>query len=121
MNLKRLGTLAAIAGVVLLAFGGMGSLVYPGMRGWLVSLLAGGVLLLLAAYVHLDAIARQLACRQTKYGLNVLLMVLLLLAIIVFVEIFSRSYNKRFDLTEGKRFTLSPQTVKVARDLKKPV
>jgi len=121
MDLKRLGTTGAIAGVILLAFGGFGSLLYPGMRGWVVALLAGGALLLFAGYMHLDAIAKRLARRQTKYGLNVLLMVVLLLAVIALVEYFSVSYNKRVDLTEGRRYTLSSQTVKLVKDLKKPV
>ena len=122
MNLKRLGSLAGGAGAVLLLGGGLWYFIQPALPAWLVAvLLLGAVLLLFAAYVHLDAIGTRLARRQTKYGLNVLAMVVLLLLIIVVVEIFSFRYNKRVDLTEGKRYTLSSQTVKILKDLKKPV
>src|SRR5574341_1778022 len=122
MTLKNLGTYAAGAGALCLLGGGIVSLAQPAPGGWVLAvLLAGALLLLLAAYANFGAIARRLARRQTKYGLNVLAMVVLLLLVIGFVEYFSFHYNKRLDLTEGKRYTLSPQTVKVLRDLKKPV
>ena len=123
MSLKDLGTYAAGAGALCLLGGGIVFLAQPAPGGWLLAvLLAGALLLLLAAYAHFGAIARRLARRQTKYGLNVLAMVVLLLAIIGFVEYLSVNYyHGRLDLTEGKRYTLSPQTVKVLKDLTRPV
>ncbi len=122
MTLKLIGSVAGAAGALLLVGGGMAYLVQPALQAWLVAvLLLGAALLLFAAYVHLDAIGTRLARRQTRYGLNVLAMVVLLLLIITLVEFFSFRYNKRLDLTEGKRYTLSTQTVKVLKDLKKPV
>ncbi|HYB72441.1 MAG TPA: GldG family protein [Candidatus Sulfotelmatobacter sp.] len=122
MSLQKLGTLAGAAGALLLVLGGIVYLFQPALPGWLVAvLLAGAILLLFGAYAHFGAIARQLARRQTRYGLNVLAMAVLLMLVIGFVEFFSARYNKRLDLTEGRRYTLSPQTVKVVRELKKPV
>lgn len=122
MTLKQMGSAAAAAGALLLVAGGIAYLFQPALQAWLVGvLLLGAVLLLFAAYVHLDAIGTRLARRQTKYGLNVLAMAVLLLAIIVVVEVFAEKYNKRADFTEGRRYTLSPQTVKLLKDLKRPV
>jgi ABC-type uncharacterized transport system involved in gliding motility auxiliary subunit len=122
MSLQKLGTLAGAAGALLLALGGIAYLFQPALPGWLLAvLLLGAILLLFGAYAHFGAIARRLARRQTRYGLNVLLMAVLLVLVIGFVEYFSVRYNKRVDLTEGRRYTLSAQTVKVVRDLKKPV
>ncbi|MBI4413379.1 MAG: GldG family protein [candidate division NC10 bacterium] len=59
--------------------------------------------------------------RRTAYGVNTALAVLLLLAIVALVEALSYSHNRRFDLTEGKRQSLSDQSVKVLRGLAKPV
>ena len=59
--------------------------------------------------------------RRTAYGLNTALAVLLLLAAVALVEALSYSHNRRFDLTEGKRQSLSDQSVKVLRGLAKPV
>lgn len=123
MDLKQLGSIAGGAGAVLLVGGGVAYLIQPALRVWLLAaLLVGALLVLLAAYAHLGAIARRLARRQTKYGLNVLAMIVLLLLVIALVEYFSFSYPLfRRDFTEGKRYTLSAQTVKVLTDLKKPV
>ncbi|MEK7853607.1 MAG: hypothetical protein AAB272_01540, partial [candidate division NC10 bacterium] len=65
-----------------------------------------------------EAAARR---RRTAYGLNTALAVLLLLAAVALVEALSYSHNRRFDLTEGRRQSLSDQSVKVLRGLTKPV
>ncbi len=59
--------------------------------------------------------------RRTAYGVNTALAVLLLLAAVALVEALSYSHNRRFDLTEGKRQSLSDQSIKVLRGLTKPV
>lgn len=59
--------------------------------------------------------------RRTAYGLNTALAVLLLLAIVTLVEALSYTHNRRFDLTEGTRQSLSDQSVKVLRGLTQPV
>ncbi|HEU5393822.1 MAG TPA: GldG family protein [Candidatus Methylomirabilis sp.] len=65
-----------------------------------------------------EAAARR---RRTAYGLNTALAVLLLLAIVTLVEALSYTHNRRFDLTEGNRQSLSDQSVKVLRGLGQPV
>ncbi|MBI3086495.1 MAG: GldG family protein [candidate division NC10 bacterium] len=83
--------------------------------------LVGAGLLAAWAHVGFDAILAVLGRRATRYGLNVTLSVLLLLALLVLVELISTSSNKRLDLSEGKRYTLSDQTIKILKNLKADV
>jgi ABC-type uncharacterized transport system involved in gliding motility auxiliary subunit len=59
--------------------------------------------------------------RSVKFGLNTAVNILMVLAIAVVVVLISNSHQKRADLTQEKRFTLSPQTIKILKDLKTPV
>src|SRR3990172_6152317 len=86
-----------------------------------VLLIVGALSLLLAAYASFGEIKKLLAGGSARYGVNVGLMILLLLGIIVFVEAVSFQHNKRFDLTENKRYSLSSQTVKILQSLKTDV
>ena len=56
--------------------------------------------------------------RTTRYGLNALVMVVLILGVIALVEAVSYRHNWRVDLTENKRHSLSPQTGKVLKELR---
>ena len=62
-----------------------------------------------------------LQARQTKYGLYVTSYVLVVLAILVVANVLANRYNKSLDTTANKRYSLSPQTVKIVKDLKQPV
>jgi ABC-type uncharacterized transport system involved in gliding motility auxiliary subunit len=56
-----------------------------------------------------------------RYGVNALVMVALILGVIALVEAVSYRHNWRVDLTENKRHSLAPQTIKVLQELKVPV
>jgi ABC-type uncharacterized transport system involved in gliding motility auxiliary subunit len=116
--MKRFATLAWIPGLALLAAGGLAYLFRPDRATWagLVALV-GAVLLAAWAYAGFDTIQAVLGRRATRYGLNVTLSVLLLLALLVLVELISTTNNKRLDLSEGKRYTLSDQTIKILKNL----
>ena len=62
-----------------------------------------------------------LHARQTKYALYLSSYVLLTLAILVVANVLASRYNKSFDSTSNKRYSLSPQTAKIVKDLKQPV
>jgi ABC-type uncharacterized transport system involved in gliding motility auxiliary subunit len=68
-------------------------------------------------YASFDLVQAVLGRRATRYGLNVMLSMLLLLALLVLVELISSRNNRRFDFSEGKRYTLSDQTIKVVKNL----
>ena len=59
--------------------------------------------------------------RKLYFGLNVLLTILITVAILVVVNYFSYRFHKRFDLTAEKVHSLSPQSVKVVKNLKSKV
>jgi ABC-type uncharacterized transport system involved in gliding motility auxiliary subunit len=59
--------------------------------------------------------------KSIKYSFNTFFTTVLVLGIIVVVLMLSHSHNKRFDLTEEKKFTLSEQTIKMLNNLDQEV
>jgi ABC-type uncharacterized transport system involved in gliding motility auxiliary subunit len=59
--------------------------------------------------------------RQTRYGAFLLLYVVVILAVIVAANWLASQHNKSLDVTANKRFTLSDQTMKITRNLKRDV
>jgi ABC-type uncharacterized transport system involved in gliding motility auxiliary subunit len=59
--------------------------------------------------------------RQTKYVAYVTVYILVILAVIVAANFLADRYNKSFDATANKRYSLSDQTKKVVGDLKQDV
>jgi ABC-type uncharacterized transport system involved in gliding motility auxiliary subunit len=84
-------------------------------------LIAGGVLLLLALIANGGTVRGLLGRRAARYGAGAAVTILLALGIVVFANALSFRHNTRWDLTENRRNTLSPQTVQLLRTLKAPV
>ncbi len=59
-----------------------------------------------------------LAARQARYGATSILYTIVVIAILVLVNWLGNRYNKPFDTTSNKRFTLSQETQKVVKGLK---
>ena len=59
-----------------------------------------------------------LKARQTKYGAYSGIYLLVVLAILVLVNFLANRYNKSFDTTSNKRYSLSEQTQKILKGLK---
>lgn len=111
-------TLVGTLGLLLLLAGGAVSQLRPADRAiWGGALLLGAAGLLALCYLEFARLRVLLARRSTRYGLNLAAMVALLLAIIVLIEILAVRHNFTWDLTPGKRYTLSDQTVKAVRGL----
>ena len=103
-----LGLAGVVAGFVLRITG------RPGPRSGRRSSSSGGLILLLGLYaVFATSVRRALAGRATRYGLNAAVLIALILGVIALVEAVSYRHSYRVDLTENKRWSLSPQTVKV--------
>ena len=64
--------------------------------------------------------ARLLQARQTKYAAYATMYLLVFVAILVIVNILADRYNKSFDSTSNKRYSLSEQTGKIVKALKQP-
>jgi ABC-type uncharacterized transport system involved in gliding motility auxiliary subunit len=86
-----------------------------GLRPYLAVSLA---LVLLHLVLRWDVVARGLGRRQLKYGTNTFVLVVVVLAILGFVNYFVARHTKRFDLTKDRRYSLSDQTRKVLAGLK---
>jgi ABC-type uncharacterized transport system involved in gliding motility auxiliary subunit len=95
-----------------------------GPRGpwlWWGLLIAGVVLVVASAFVHLGDFRSVLRGRTARYGLNTAVMVVLLLGITVLAQAMSYRHSARQDLTENRRHSLSPQTIEVLKALKSDV
>ncbi|HTS47144.1 MAG TPA: GldG family protein [Bryobacteraceae bacterium] len=62
-----------------------------------------------------------LKARQTKYAAYVTIYVLVILTVVVVANYLANRYNRSYDATANKRFSLSDQTKKVVGDLKQDV
>ncbi len=62
-----------------------------------------------------------LKARQTRYAAYASIYILVILAVLVVANFLANRYNKSYDATANKRFSLSDQTTKVVRDLKQDV
>lgn len=116
--MKRISDWMGYAGLVLL----VAALVLPFVRSgqwsqarpWVAG--AGALLVLASLAIRVD-----FSRRVTRYGLNAVVMILLVIGVITFVEALSYRHNKRFDLTSNRRLSLSPQTVQLLENLKTDV
>jgi len=59
-----------------------------------------------------------LHARQTKYLFYVSAYLLVFLSILVVANVLADRYNKSYDSTSNRRYSLSPQTVKIVKGLK---
>ncbi len=59
-----------------------------------------------------------LKARQTKYAAYATTYILVILAVIVVANVLADRYNKSFDATSNKRYSLSEQTAKIVKGLK---
>ncbi|MEA3509038.1 MAG: Gldg family protein, partial [candidate division NC10 bacterium] len=62
-----------------------------------------------------------LSRRGTRYGLNTAAALFAFLAIVVVVEALAIRHNIRVDLTEGRRHSLSDQSIKLVKSLEQEV
>ncbi len=69
----------------------------------------------------LTSLRELLSRRQTRYGANTAVALFLFLGIVVVVEALAIRHNVRMDLTEGRRHTLSDQSIKLLESLGKKV
>lgn len=82
---------------------------------------ATGVLGIVWAYETRAALKAFFTRRSTYYGANVAFIVALILGILVFINVIAKDHHWRKDMTRGAANSLSPQSVKVVKDLKQKV
>jgi ABC-type uncharacterized transport system involved in gliding motility auxiliary subunit len=96
-------------------------LFYPGVPARWVFLGLGAAFLLLSLVLNAREARSAMGTRTVRYGAGAAVMALLALGIVVTANAISVKHNKRWDLTENKRNSVSPQTIQVLRTLKAPV
>jgi ABC-type uncharacterized transport system involved in gliding motility auxiliary subunit len=62
-----------------------------------------------------------LKTRQTRYTAYVTVYVLVIIGVLGFINFLANRYNKSYDSTANKQFSLSDQTIKVAKNLNRDV
>jgi ABC-type uncharacterized transport system involved in gliding motility auxiliary subunit len=58
------------------------------------------------------------SARQAKYGATSALYVVIIIAVLVLINWLANRYNKSYDATANKQYTLSEQTKKIVKDVK---
>ena len=94
---------------------------YPGVPAQWAFLGLGGALLLLALALNAAEARSAMGTRTARYGAGAAVMALLGLGIVVAANAISIRHHVRWDFTEDKRNSVSPQTVQVLKTLKAPV
>lgn len=61
-----------------------------------------------------------LKARQTKYAAYAITYILIVIAAVVVANVLGDRYNKSYDTTANKRYSLSDQTAKIVKGLKEP-
>ena len=120
--IRRILDWGGYAGLALLAAGAILPFARPEWAHYRGFLLVAGALLVLAwLLASVEDYRAFLGRRATRYGLNAAIMILLVLGVTGLVQALSVQHTWRWDLTESKRFSLSPQTIQVLGSLKTEV
>lgn len=124
--MKKASGLLGLIGIVLLVFAGVRVVYSFAFRtgfGFVdnvyLAIHAGGGLLLLIAYFSagLENLKEFLSERSTRYGTSTIAASLFFVGILVAVNYLSARHHHRFDLTESKVYSLSPQSENVVKGL----
>ena len=83
--------------------------------------LAGLACILLYAASQWREMAATFARRPARYGALALISVVVVLGLLIGLNYLAEKYNKRWDLTASREFTLSDQTRRVIASLKEPL
>jgi len=120
--MKRISLYIGLVSVLLVLAGGLGYVLYPQFLGfyvipWVLALIGLVVYLI----YNLAEVRSFFISRSAKYGAGSVISIILVTGIIIFISLISVQHSARLDLTENKRFSLSPQTIKVLKGLSEPV
>jgi ABC-type uncharacterized transport system involved in gliding motility auxiliary subunit len=117
----RSSVLSGLLGLVLLVFAVIDYIAAPGFRFFFLVNLVGGVFAIIVWATSSRAALSSITGRRARYGTNAAVYSIAFVALLVAVNYISTRHYHRWDLTANKMFTLSPQSEKVLRTLKKPL
>jgi ABC-type uncharacterized transport system involved in gliding motility auxiliary subunit len=119
---RQLPAIFTVLGVLgLVAAAGL-YLVYGEANRWVLTAGAIGIIFLVYAVLEQpETLQRSLTSREARYGGNTVVLTGAFIGIVALANVMSSRYSQRWDLTETKDFSLSPQTVQLAKQLTEPV
>lgn len=85
--------------------------------GALIPMSLGGVLVLGYALTNVGYLSQKITGRAAVEGTNMIVGVVIVLAIIVFLQMILSKHSTRIDLTESKKFSLATQTIQTLKGL----
>jgi len=120
--MKKYLLVVGVLGVVLLLVGLIGYFV-TGLFGRLPTILTaiGLALAIVGAAANARKLQGALSTRSAKFGLNAMMASVIVLAILVLVNFIAAQHKLRIDTTKSKQYSLSDQTRKVLKSLKREV
>jgi ABC-type uncharacterized transport system involved in gliding motility auxiliary subunit len=120
--MKRLGRILGLIGLVLILAGGVTyGILYTSGRLAIVPLVVGIALVAASAALSLRGARSEGSRRSARFGINAAVSIIAFAAILVFLQTLASRHGTSFDTTANKRFSLSPQTVKILDRLAKDV
>ena len=120
--MRRSSALAGIIAIVLLIFGLVDWYIARSFRlFWVLNLAAGTFALVIWLFSGWESMGAALGKRTTRYGANAAIYSIGFIALLVAINYVASRHHRRIDLTEQKIFSLSDQSVKIVRDLQKPL
>ncbi len=118
MDKKNMTSLAGYLGVGALLLSGLAAYLVPHLALiWQIAL--GVALVSLIAFIVLDRKSFQtsLSRKTTRYGINAIVMSVIMLFIVIFINVIANEYDLKKDVTKNKLNTLSDETLKVLKGL----
>ena len=120
--IRRLLDWGGYLGILVVGFGAILPFVRPEWIRHRWTIVAVGIVLVLASLLaRVEDYRSLLGRRAMRYGLNTAVAVALVLGATVVVQALSFRHSGRWDLTENKRYSLSPQTIQLLGGLKTDV
>jgi len=119
---ERYGFILGYVALAALAAGAVRYLIWREMDVWTKGLLIGGVVLgILFVLARPAQVRAALTRRGTRYGSNAVVMSIAFVGILIGLNYLAGRYHYRYDATELKEHTLSPQSVQVLAEMDRPV
>jgi ABC-type uncharacterized transport system involved in gliding motility auxiliary subunit len=120
--IRRLLDWGGYLGIAVLGFGAILPFVRPDWNRYRWTLIGVGVVLVIVSLLaRVEDFRGLFGRRSMRYGVNTAVAVALLLGATVVVQALSFRHSARWDLTENKRYSLSPQTIQLLGGLKSAV
>ncbi len=120
--MKQISSILGVLGGLLFAIAGLSYLITQELTLlYQVIGFAGIVLVFIFIYFHIDELIETFGSRSARYSWFALLLISLCLAVLGLINFIAFRHPQRYDATEDKLFSLSPQTIQVVQKLKGPV